>query len=256
MISGKHLIELGYKPNKLFKSALEHINANKLEGDSLKAYMDSIQPIYIEPHEKPIEFYKNIRAESEEEQVNVDCVIRDMNSLMITPTIINGAVMPDACPTGEGQIPVGGVVVTKNAIHPSMHSADICCSVMMTNFGYIEPKLILNAAHSITHFGGGGRSEFSELPKELEDRILSNQFLKSDRSLSLAKTHLATQGDGNHFLFVGISKLTGETVMVTHHGSRGFGANLYKSGIEVAERFRKELSPKTNIKNAWIPYDT
>jgi tRNA-splicing ligase RtcB len=256
MITGKDLIEMGYKPNKLFKYAIEYANANNLTGDTLKAYMDSIQPVHIEPHEKPLEFYKNIRAENEEENGNVEMVIRDMNSLMVTPTIIKGAVMPDACPTGEGQIPVGGVIVAKNAIHPSMHSADICCSVMMTNFGRIEPKLVLDAAHSITHFGGGGRIEFSELPKELEERILANQFLKTERSLNFAKAHLATQGDGNHFLFVGISKLTGETMMVTHHGSRGFGANLYKTGIEVAERFRKDISPKTNPKNAWIPYET
>lgn len=256
MITGKDLIEMGYKPNKLFKDAIEYANKNNLTGDALKAYMDSIQPVHIEPHEKPLEFYKNIRAENEEENGNVEMVIRDMNLLMVTPTIIKGAVMPDACPTGEGQIPVGGVVVAKNAIHPSMHSADICCSVMMTNFGKIEPKSVLDAAHSITHFGGGGRDEYSELPTEIEDKILANQFLKTERSLNFAKAHLATQGDGNHFLFVGISKLTGETMMVTHHGSRGFGANLYKAGIEVAERFRKEISPKTNPKNAWIPYET
>jgi RNA-splicing ligase RtcB len=86
--------------------------------------------------------------------------------------------------------------------------------------------------------------------------MLNNQFLKNEKSLHLAKTHLGTQGDGNHFLFVGISKLTGETMMVTHHGSRGFGANLYKAGVKVAERFTKEISPNTNSKNAWIPFDT
>ena len=33
---------------------------------------------------------------------------------MKTPTLVGGAVMPDACPTGrEGLIPVGGVVVAK-----------------------------------------------------------------------------------------------------------------------------------------------
>ena len=42
--------------------------------------------------------------------------------------------------------------------------------------------------------------------------------------------------------------------MVTHHGSRGFGANLYKQGMQAAERFRKEMSPRTLKKNAWIPY--
>lgn len=44
--------------------------------------------------------------------------------------------------------------------------------------------------------------------------------------------------------------------MVTHHGSRGFGANLYKTGMRVAEQFRKDLSPMTNPKNAWIPYNS
>lgn len=247
---------MGYKPNKLFKEAIEYANANNLSGEALREYMDSIQPVHIEPYKEPLGFHKNIRPENEEEQNNVEMVLRDMNLLMVTPTIQAGAVMPDACPTGEGQIPVGGIVVSKNAIHPSMHSADICCSVMMTNFGRIEPKLVLDAAHSITHFGGGGREEYSELPIELERKILANQFLKSERSLNFAKAHLATQGDGNHFLFVGVSKLTGETMMVTHHGSRGFGANLYKVGVEVAERFRKEISPKTSPKNAWIPYES
>ena len=67
---------------------------------------------------------------------------------------------------------------------------------------------------------------------------------------------MGTQGDGNHFLFVGFSKKTGDTIMVTHHGSRGFGASLFKTGMKIAEAFRKQISPKTLAKNAWIPYDT
>ena len=59
-----------------------------------------------------------------------------------------------------------------------------------------------------------------------------------------------------HEKLVGISKRTGETMMVTHHGSRGFGANLYKQGMIVAEKYRKEISPKTPTSNAWIPFDT
>jgi RNA-splicing ligase RtcB len=137
-----------------------------------------------------------------------------------------------------------------------MHSADICCSVMMTNLGHIEPKKVLDSAHSITHFGGGGRDEFSLLPKELEEKIFENRFLNNEKSLNLAKHHLGTQGDGNHFLFVGISKNSSETVVVTHHGSRGFGAYLYVNGTRLAEQFRKEISPKTLETNAWIPYDT
>jgi RNA-splicing ligase RtcB len=254
MITGQDLIELGYSPARWFKVVIDYANENQLSGESLKNYVDSVLPKFVKPHPEPLDFYKNIRPETEEEISNVERVIENMNVLMTTPTVVSGAVMPDACPTGDGEIPVGGVVVTKNAIHPSMHSADICCSVMMTNFGMVSPKLVLDLAHTITHFGGGGREDFCDLPKEFEEKITSNRFL--NRSLSIARSHLATQGDGNHFLFVGISKRTGETMMVTHHGSRGFGANLYKEGMRVAEYFRKEISPETPQKNAWIPFDT
>ena len=36
--------------------------------------------------------------------------------------------------------------------------------------------------------------------------------------------HFGTQGDGNHFFFVGRIASTGETALVTHHGSRKPGA--------------------------------
>jgi RNA-splicing ligase RtcB len=135
-----------------------------------------------------------------------------------------------------------------------MHSADICCSVMMSNFGKINPKTLLDAAHETTHFGGGGRSDSFDFPKELEEKISSNFMTKG--LLSLAKNHFGTQGDGNHFLYVGTLESTGDTVMVTHHGSRGFGAVLYKNAMKIAERFRKEISPKTLKRNAWIPFDS
>lgn len=256
MITGKDLIELGYKPGKNFKEAIEHINTNGLTGEAISAYMDSIQPVHIEPHAEPISFHRNIRAENEEEEANVKNVFDAMEALMHTPTIVKACVMPDACPTGDMQIPVGGVVVTKNAIHPSMHSADICCSVMLTNFGHIDPKIVLDKAHAITHFGGGGRTRETEfrLPDHLRKSIEENSLLAG--LLHIAISHTGTQGDGNHFLFIGISKSTGETMMVTHHGSRGFGAKLYSKGMEIAEFYRKEISPKTHPKNAWIPFDT
>lgn len=257
MITGHTLIELGYKPAKWFGEAIEKANKRNLSGDELKSFIGGIKPPPpIEP-QTGLKYHKNIRAEHEEEVSNIQQVFETMDALMQTPTIVNGSVMPDACPTGEkGQIPVGGVVGAKNAIHPSMHSADICCSVMMTNFGMVCPKTVLDFSHETTHFGGGGRNEFSELPKELTERIKGNRFLNDKKSIELSTNHLGTQGDGNHFLFIGKSEKTGETIMVTHHGSRGFGAYLYKKGMKVAERFRKELSPKTLKRNAWIPFDT
>jgi tRNA-splicing ligase RtcB len=257
-ITGKTLIDLGFKSGKWFAEALIYANENQLEGEELTDYLATVcPPPTIEPFEKGADFFINIQAENEIEEVNVNQVIDTMKELMRTPTLINGAIMPDACPTGRiGQIPVGGIVAAKNAIHPAMHSADICCSVMMTSFGKIDPKLVMDAAHAITHFGGGGRDEFSDLPMDLIEKMKANYFLKDEKSLSLATKHLGTQGDGNHFLFIGISKNTGETIMVTHHGSRGLGAHLYTRGMKVAEAFRQELSPNTLRTNAWIPFDT
>jgi RNA-splicing ligase RtcB len=256
MITGKDLIALGCKPGKWFKDAIDYANVHQLEGDSLRTYVESIGPAFVEPRTEPARFQQNIRAETEEERSNVEGVLSAMRELMKTPTLLGGALMPDACPTGPGQIPVGGVVIARNAIHPSMHSADICCSVMVSSFGHRDPKAVLDHAHAVTHFGGGGREAFSELPPELEARMAENRFLSQEQTLRIARLHLATQGDGNHFLFVGRSKKTGETLMVTHHGSRGLGASLYTQGMRLAERFRQEISPKTPEKNAWIPYDS
>ena len=87
------------------------------------------------------------------------------------------------------------------------------------------------------------------------NRIEGNVFLNSKKSIQLAKSHLGTQGDGNHFLYIGKSEKSGDTIMVTHHGSRGFGALLYSKGIRAAENYRQVISPKTLPKNAWIPFN-
>lgn len=259
-INGNTLIEKGFKQGKWFNEAIEYINENELSGLELDQYLEEFKsPPEMELNTAPIAYAVNIRAENELEESNVQSVKDTMDTLMKTPTIVGGALMPDACPTGPiGTVPVGGIAVAKNAIHPGMHSADICCSVMLTDFGKVDPKTLLDAAQEITHFGPGGRSreEQFRLPAELLAEIEGNHFLNDQKCISAARSHLGTQGDGNHFLFVGKSKNTGNTMMVTHHGSRGFGANLYTKGMKVAERYRQELSPKTMKQNAWIPYNT
>lgn len=262
MITGKDLIGLGYKPGKWFREAIEHINSNNLEESVIEAYLESVKPPMAIPlHDKPVTYHENISASNEVEQANLYSVRKSMEVLMRTPTIVGGAIMPDACPAGPiGTIPVGGIAITKNAIHPGMHSADICCSLMLTNIGKVDPKLVLNIAQSIAHFGPGGRSEdegdLFDLPSDILEEFKKNPLLNSERSIKLAKEHLGTSGDGNHFIFIGLQKSTGDTVIVTHWGSRGVGALLYKNGMRIAERFRKELSPETSPHNAWIPYET
>jgi len=259
-INGNTLIDLGFTPKKWFKTAIEHINEKQLTEHDMLAYLEQYksQPM-IELHKKPVPFVINIKAENEQEEENVQSVIETMNEVMKTPTVVSGSIMPDACPTGIiGTIPVGGVVVTKNAIHPGMHSADICCSVMLTDFGKADPKLVMDAAHASTHFGGGGRERDDQykFPQELLEAFEGNKILNDNSLIQLARKHLGTQGDGNHFLFVGTSKNTGNTMMITHHGSRGVGAKLFNKGMNIAELFRKDISEDTLKQNAWIPFET
>ena len=258
-INGHTLIALGFIPGNWFGEAMDYINTNKLENEAMLTYLEQFKlPPMIELQES-VPFYKNIKAENELEQKNVDDVVATMVEVMKTPTVVNGSIMPDACPTGRiGVIPVGGVVVAKNAIHPGMHSADICCSVMLTDFGKVAPKTVMDAAHSITHFGPGGRSRDTQFrfPAALLEQFENTRMLKDKDMIKTARQHLGTQGDGNHFLFVGVSKKTGNTMLVTHHGSRGVGAMLFKRGMKIAERFRKQLSKDTLKQNAWIPFET
>ncbi|MFT4660940.1 MAG: tRNA-splicing ligase RtcB [Patiriisocius sp.] len=128
-IDGNALIDLGFEPRKWYKDALEHINKNQLEEDEMNSYLEQFRrPPMIKLHEQEVPFFMNIDAGNEFEEINLNAVVNTMKEVMKTPTVVGGSVMPDACPSGPiGTIPVGGVVVTKNAIHPGMHSADICC---------------------------------------------------------------------------------------------------------------------------------
>jgi len=258
-ITGKTLIDLGYEPGRWFGEAISHANAHQLRGVALRQYLESVKPAPQQSLQQQAHLSINIEAEGRQEQENVSTVVSSMQKLLRTPTMVEGAIMPDACPTGgPGTIPVGGVAVARNAIHPGMHSADICCSVMLTDFGKVDPKVVLDQAQQITHFGFGGREKDKQfqMTDTLRKAFLANPMLKEERLVQVAQQHMGTQGDGNHFLFVGRSQKTGNTMMVTHHGSRGVGAILFKKAMKIAERFRKEISKETLRQNAWIPFDT
>jgi tRNA-splicing ligase RtcB len=261
-ITCKNLIGWGHQPGKWFAPAIAAANealANGLSAAEARAAAEAFVPppvIALKPRDGA-GFHRAIEAETEDERQNVDAVVATMTELMRTPTLTGGALMPDACPAGGiGTIPVGGVAAADGAIHPGMHSADICCSVAITVIGDASPLAVLDAASRVTHFGGGGRDEDTRvpLPASLGQAFAENRFLNP--ASHVAAAHFATQGDGNHFLFVGTLRSTGETALVTHHGSRKPGAMLYKNGMGVAESWRRQLSPETRKQNAWIPFDT
>jgi tRNA-splicing ligase RtcB len=195
----------------------------------------------------------NLEATNAAEEDNLRKVLEHASVLAEVPTIEAVVILPDACPAGQepGTIPVGGVAAARNAIHPGMHSADVCCSMAFTNLGQVNPLAVLDAGSALTHFGVGGRwpDKIVQPPTALIANMMGNPFFK-DAEEKLV-THFATQGDGNHFFYVGILSSTGDVVLVTHHGSRAPGAALYKAGMEVARLYSGELKH-----NAYIPFDT
>jgi RNA-splicing ligase RtcB len=266
MVNGQTLIGWGYKPGAWFAGALTaaaDAEARGADETEIRAIVAALGPGPTVPLRAAgsIKHKSNISPESDDEMANVNSVEEHMRELMRVPTVRAGAIMPDACPSGQerGTIPVGGVIAAENAIHPGMHSSDICCSMAVSIFSSrdFDPIALLDAGMKLSHFGGGGRAPDdrpAKLPEDILSAFAANPFLRNAQHAAVE--HFATQGDGNHFFYVGRVNSTGDIALVTHHGSRKPGAMLYKAGMAVAEKTRRELSPETPAHNAWIVADT
>jgi hypothetical protein len=256
MITGKTLIDWGFKPSDRFKPMVAAANQLRSEGkndDAIFAALEAMVPIEQALRTNALPFGFFLDAHTEIERDNAAAVAAHMDVLMRTPTIVAGAVMPDACPSGQqaGTIPVGGAVACADAIHPGFHSADICCSVAISVFRRkSDPKQLLDAVQAVTHFGPGGRDRIIQPPADIMAAIAGNRYL--DGLQNFAVGHFASQGDGNHFAYVGHMNSTGELALVTHHGSRGFGAQLYKRGMADAKRHTAIHAPKVPAHNSWL----
>ncbi len=265
MITGSDLIAWGYTPGPWFKAALARANALQDSGEDI----DTIQSELATFAPEPVELIRrrerdelsatfNLETAGPDEYANAMAVAEHTRELMRVPTIKAGAVMPDACPAGSapGTIPVGGVVACENAIHPGYHSADICCSMAITTMAPVARKPILDAAMLTTHFGPGGRKDDDRfrMSDALGRRILANPITAP--LIEHAQRHFGTQGDGNHFFSVGRTKVSGETAIVTHHGSRAFGARVYKIGQRIAEAHTKKIAAGVPKHQAWIVADS
>jgi tRNA-splicing ligase RtcB (3'-phosphate/5'-hydroxy nucleic acid ligase) len=259
-ITGKTLVEWNIPSGPYYKSMIE--TAQNLENagfDKDYIYNEIIKmiPETIDMKTDGIPFEIFLDPENDDERSNLQSVITHMDALMKLPTVVKGAVMPDSMPSGSalGTIPVGGVIVTKDAIHPGMHSADICCSMAISIFEKNDDvKKVLDTAMKVTHFGYGKRSKsevrrYKEL-MNLLSKFENNSFLKD--LTDQAESHFMTQGDGNHFFYVGSLESSGQMAIVTHHGSRGLGAQLYKLGMAAAKRHTAILAPNVPEHNAWI----
>ncbi|QIG77731.1 RNA-splicing ligase protein [Rhizobium phage RHph_TM61] len=265
-ITGDTLIQMGYFPGSWFKKTIEAADNMLKAGwtmEMIEQYIGECAPkatpVIPAQMAGDVPIFFNIDAETDYEIDNLAQVMKHMDEIARIPTIRALSVMPDACPSGKelGTIPVGGVAVAHNAIHPGMHSNDVCCSVAISVFpSETDPTSILDAGMVISHFGPGGRtySNDMQVSSDLLARFESNRYLKM--LTGIAQKHMATQGDGNHFFYVGRLQSTGQVALVTHHGSRGVGAALYKLGIEAAHKQTQERAPWMSKLNSWLDADS
>ncbi len=186
-----------------------------------------------------------------------------MDIAMKLPVTAGGALMPDAH-QGYG-LPIGGVLATRNAIIPYGVGVDIGCRMALSVFDITANDLNENTlkyrreliAH--TKFGAGNNFQ----PKyraehEVLDRNEFNltPFIKQMHDKAWAQ--LGTSGGGNHFVEWGIIDFAEEDkvlnvpkgkylALLTHSGSRGFGATIAGHYTKLARELCKLPKEAANL---------
>lgn len=287
-IKARDLIAAGWHAGRRLGPALRRARELEAQGLSREQVLAELEREFpkqlavILPRPQPAPFTEAITPETEEETANVATARARMLELLQVPVVERGTIMPDACPAGPARatIPVGGAIAVNQAIMPGAHSADICCSMFATFFPANHPTgELMDQLERTTHFGAGGRPRGSQWNAPvLEEPVWDNPFLKDLHGR--AREFMGTQGDGNHFAYIGRIAFTesqraaladaGYTelsewiercdgvfnVLVTHHGSRGLGADVYKRGRLAAEKWCRENTKGIPEAAAWLPFDS
>lgn len=289
MITGKTLIGLGLKPSAKFKEYIDLANKKLLEGKSWESIKNDIlfdttkeAPPKLKMREVPLPISLAVAPETELEEKNVAEAKRKISELSMVPVVTNATLMPDTCPAGSeyASIPVGGAITAGRHILPAAHSADIACSMCATIFSSnISTTALLNHLAASTLFGPFSKKQGEEIYHPvLDENVWSNPFLKGLEHT--AKRFLGTQGDGNHFSYLGTLHVDSKLLeclesagyyehakaltpykeqtlqtLVTHHGSRKLGADLYKRGMVEAEKETNAIAQGIPKSGFWLNID-
>ena len=191
---------------------------------------------------------------------------RQMDVAMRLPISRAGALMPDAH-VGYG-LPIGGVLATENAVIPYGVGVDIGCSMMLSVLPIQPGALRTDEATTLllkhTRFGAGVAFD----KRDRQDHEVLHESTWDDQPIlrhlyDRAATQIGTSGSGNHFVEFGTLTLptadlglgVGEYLAVlSHSGSRGFGAQVAGHFTALAERHHPGLAPEAK-KLAWLPLD-
>ncbi|MFD2601041.1 RtcB family protein [Flavobacterium suzhouense] len=286
IVNGTDLLNIGYKQTEVLGQALKLANSKyndqpkeevlalfKKVKDYPENFLDDevLEPLasaMIEEANAPVvetiplketaEVY-TVYGESHIEQGAKD----QMDVAMRLPVTVAGALMPDAH-QGYG-LPIGGVLATKNAIIPYGVGVDIGCRMALSVYDIPEEHFLLNEAKykrelvAHTKFGAGhGYHGQYKAGHEVLDRNEFNiaPFIK--KLHDKAWSQLGTSGGGNHFVEFGIIEFDKRdevlgidkgryVALLTHSGSRGFGATIAGHYTKLAKDITKLPKEAANL---------
>jgi tRNA-splicing ligase RtcB (3'-phosphate/5'-hydroxy nucleic acid ligase) len=193
-----------------------------------------------------------------------------MGIAMKLPVTVAGALMPDAH-QGYG-LPIGGVLATYNAVIPYGVGVDIGCRMALSIFDIPETHFIENEAkykrELIAHTKFGAGNGFHGKDKVDHEVLTRNEFnlvpfIKQLHDKAYAQ--LGSSGGGNHFVEWGIIEFAERDealdvnkgrylALLTHSGSRGFGATIAGHYTRLAKSICK--LPKEAANLAWLDLNT
>ena len=168
--------------------------------------------------------------------------LKQMRTAMQLPVTVAGALMPDAH-QGYG-LPIGGVLATKNAIIPYGVGVDIGCRMALSVYDITEEFYFLNQdifkkelmANSKFGAGHGFHGQYKAEHAVLDSPDFETNPL-TKKLKDKAWSQLGSSGGGNHFVEFGILEFEKDdavlnipkgkyVALLTHSGSRGFGATI------------------------------
>ena len=188
--------------------------------------------------------------------------IHQMELAMKLPVAKKGALMPDAH-YGYG-LPIGGVLAVKDAVIPYAVGLDIACRMSLTVLDMDikaltnKPKRFRKALIDNTRFGQQvheriNKHEVFDYGEFREQKLLRDLH-------KLARRQLGSSGSGNHFVEFGLVDSYGDeehqipkgqfVAILSHSGSRGFGASIAKHFSKIASL--KCKLPKEVQHLAWL----
>lgn len=196
--------------------------------------------------------------------------MQQMDVAMKLPVTVAGALMPDAH-QGYG-LPIGGVLATNNAIIPYGVGVDIGCRMALSVYDISDQYFLEHQAMykreliAWTNFGAGGSWQHKlKANHSVLDRSEFNatRFIKSLHEKASAQ--LGTSGGGNHFVEFGIIEFATPDrelnmpagkylALLTHSGSRGFGATVAGYYTKLAKEICK--LPKEAANLAYLDMDS